>query len=113
MNPQEPDPSRLPKWAQRRLETLERDLADAQSRLAAGPDDSDTFADPYRDVPRPLGKGTMIQFGDVEEGAFNVSFEDGQLRIQFASLRSQGLVVLPWSSNSVRLEGARQNQRPR
>lgn len=107
MTPQEPDVTRLPKWAQRRLEVLEADLADARSRLAAGPEDSDTFADPYRDVPRPLGRGTMIRFGDVEGGAFHVNFEDGQLRIQFSSLRSRGLVVLPESSNSVRVEGRR------
>ena len=56
------DRAKLPKWAQQELRRLEADLRDAHARLGAGPDDSDTFADPYADAPRPLGKGTTVEF---------------------------------------------------
>jgi hypothetical protein len=64
-----PDVDKLPKWAQRKIEALERkiealerEVADLRRTLAEGPEDSDTFADPYSDSPRPLGSGTSVQF---------------------------------------------------
>lgn len=54
---------RLPKWAQRRIAHLERDLASAIEKLTAGPDQSDTFAVVWAgDQDRPLGEGTTVRF---------------------------------------------------
>ncbi len=53
--------ARLPKWAQQRIATLERNVERLQAKLAEGPSDSDTFAGPYG-TPRPLGRGTSIVF---------------------------------------------------
>lgn len=41
------------------IERLQRDVAYLQAKLSAGPDDSNTFADPYSDSPRPLGTATI------------------------------------------------------
>lgn len=58
--------ARLPRWAQDHIRALEDTLAAANERLAAGPDDSDTFADPHADLVgravRPLGKGVDVRF---------------------------------------------------
>lgn len=55
--------ARLPKYARDRITQLERNLAYAQAKLATGPEDSNTFADPYYGtVPRPLGQDSTIEF---------------------------------------------------
>ena len=102
--------ARLPKWARDRIDVLQRDLAYANERLAEGPAGSDTFADPYATPPRPLGTGTMIQFGSGDE-SFKVHFEDGQLCVSFQAMGPRDLAVLPWSANSVRLESLYRNRR--
>lgn len=64
------DMERLPKWAQRRIEKLEQDVASYRRQLAVGPEDSNVFRDPYSDGPdgehllngRPIGKDTTIRF---------------------------------------------------
>lgn len=103
--------SKLPRHARELIERLQRDLDYANERLAEGPEDSDTFADPYATPPRPLGTGTMIQFGSGD-GSFKVHFEDGQLCISFQAMGPRDLAVLPWSANSVRLEPLYRNRRP-
>lgn len=52
----------LPKWARQEIARLTRDLESARAQLAAGPEESNTFADPYSEAPRPLGKDTTIEF---------------------------------------------------
>jgi hypothetical protein len=54
--------TRLPKWAQRRIEVLEMRVKELRARLAVGPEASNTFADPHTDSPRPLGEGTIVRF---------------------------------------------------
>lgn len=61
MRPADRDVSRLPKWAQDRIASLERDVEHLRATLAVGPEDSDTFCDPYLDQ-RPLGRGQTIRF---------------------------------------------------
>lgn len=56
------DLSKLPKWAQNRITLLERNVEHLKAKLNAGPEDSDTIADPYGSAPRPLGKGTTVHF---------------------------------------------------
>ena len=96
----------LPKWAQQEITRLRADNEAMAARLAAGPSDSDVFADPYSDVRRPLGRGTMIQFGDIENGAWNVELKRGILEIHFQSLRYSGLAILPSSSSLIRIAQA-------
>lgn len=106
----EHDLTRIPKWARTEIERLRADNAYLSEKLAAGPADSDVFADPYNETPRPLGRGTIIEFGDKDSagGAWNVELRDGELRVSLRSLRLQGAVaVIPWSSSSVRIRSVR------
>jgi hypothetical protein len=106
----EHDLSKIPKWARQEIERLRADNEAMAARLAAGPGDSDVFADPYSDVKRPLGRGTMIEFGDKdsEHGAWDVSLQDGELHVTLHSLRAAGTAaVIPWSSTSVRVRSVR------
>jgi hypothetical protein len=56
------DESKLPKYAQQELRRLRRDLEYFKNKLREGPEDSNTFADPFSDAPKPLGEDTIIQF---------------------------------------------------
>lgn len=56
------DVTKLPKWAQQRIETLERNLAHAHAKLAEGPKDSRVFSNPYAESPTPLGRDPHILF---------------------------------------------------
>lgn len=58
----ERDITKLPKWAQIEISRLQRDVKWYKDKLEAGPDNSDTFADPYGRAVRPLGKGPRIAF---------------------------------------------------
>lgn len=99
--------AKLPKYGSAEIRRLARDLADAKNRLAAGPEDSDTFADPYSSTPRPLGKGTTVRFGTAEfDGAFTVRYADSRLYVNYGQRSSEThLAVLSQSSNAVQLAG--------
>lgn len=100
------DLGRMTKKAADYIELLERNLAYAREKLAEGPEDSDTFADPYSETPRPLGQGTLVQFGaSKHEGTWKVHVEEGQLSVNFQALGNYDMVIVPVSSNLVRLEG--------
>lgn len=93
---------RLPKWAQAHIEKLKRDLAYAHAKLEAGPEDSDTFADPHHDVQRPLGKRPTIAFQMGEDRWDRILIyrtEDGELDICGSGI----LAVMPRASNSLRV----------
>jgi hypothetical protein len=107
----------LPVWAQQHvarlvqnIERLEVNLASANATLSAGPEDSDTFADPYSEGgARPLGRGTRLRLHSTEV-YFDVHIDDeGVLHVSAAGklARSDGLAVYPHSSNSVRIRGGR------
>lgn len=94
--------ARLPKHAQRYISVLERDLAHKCELLAVGPTDSNTFSDPYADVPRPLGRDTTVAFnlGDHKYSTVvNVHVDDGVLRVQ----GGEAFAVLPSSTNVVHI----------
>jgi hypothetical protein len=96
---------KLPRHARDLIERLQRNLDHANAKLAEGPCDSDTFADPYSETPRPLGQGTLVQFGaSKHEGTWKVHVEEGQLNINFQALGNYDMVIIPVSSNVVRLE---------
>lgn len=95
------DVNTLPKWGQQKIAMLERDLAAAQARLAAGPEDSDTFAGPYNAVPRPLGKGTRIRFGGMGyDSTFDVNLDETGLHVT-AHTGSHAMAIVPNNSNTI------------
>lgn len=69
---------RAPVWAQHEMNRLARDfiLADAQRRLADGPEDTDTWADPYSNPPRPLGSPRIIRHHYAKDVAATITFPD-------------------------------------
>lgn len=98
------DVSKLPKWAQQEIDRLKRDLTDALDEIAAGPEDSDTFANPYSNAPRPLGKEPTIEF---------VLDNSDMFRTRVVRVRKDGdrlyvnggdlLTIYPRSSNSLEI----------
>jgi hypothetical protein len=101
--------ARLPKKVQQYIERLERDLQDALDRLAAGPDDSNTFADPYSNTPQPLGHDTRIEFRLDHEvagarGPYVQSHVDRNRSGPYIELIGNGsMVIEPRSSNVIRI----------
>ena len=87
----DPREERLPKWAQAELATLRMRLEEARAELAKGPDTSDSFADPYGEVPRPLGMDARVEFGS----RFHVAYDSGSHRLLVRSSWSR-LAVLPF-----------------
>lgn len=68
-----PDPreENLPRWARDELGRLRAWLRTAQTRadqarLDSGPEDSNTFLDPYDDIPVRLGRGIRVRFIPAE-----------------------------------------------
>lgn len=94
--------ARLPRWAQDRIRTLESSLDAANERLSAGPDDSDTFADPYArfdgSQPQPLGKGVDVEYRvPGQRYGFIVKMDqDGDLKVQ-----GEGPMQLDLSASNV------------
>ena len=103
--------AKLPRWAQQEIDRLKRNEEHYLKKLNAGPEDSDTFADPYASGKRPLGRGTLIEFvlGQNKHG------RDQSVRVRTEQLRdgtvllnvsgSDGLTVYPRASNSIEIGG--------
>jgi hypothetical protein len=102
------DRTKLPKWAQRELERLERDLEFAYQKLSAGPEDSNTFADPYASAPRPLGKDVTVEFrtGPERSERVLVRVEKGKLNIN----GGDSLRIQPISGNVIEVQPKRFGQ---
>lgn len=105
--------ARLPLWARRRIEVLEMNNTHLTAKLAEGPEDSDTFADPHRDDARPLGSGTTIRFmldgaeidGDRWQDYIDARLsETGDYLIVTAG---DSLTLYPSSSNVVHIKQGR------
>ncbi len=98
----DPRRAKLPKWAQREITRLECDLAYAKDKLAAGPEDSRVFADPYSDPPRPLGHDTSIDFvlGEKWGDKINVRIDGNGIKV----VGGNRLAVIPNASNVVYIE---------
>lgn len=92
------DRSKLPVWAQRELERLERDLEYNRAKLRQGPEDSVAFAEPYSDAPRPLGPDPHIEF-HVGGGKVQVSIKNDALNI----MGMDGILVAPQAGNVIRV----------
>jgi hypothetical protein len=93
------DLTRLPKWAQREIERLTRDVEHYKARLEVGPEDSDTFASPYSDAATPLGVGTVIEFrfGERWDAKIMARLEGDRLIVSGGSR----IAVFPNASNVV------------
>lgn len=98
----EHDIERLPKWAQREIRRLTNDVEHLRTRLEAGPEDSDTFADAFSESKRPLGRGTQIEFrfGDRWDQRFMVRLEGRRLIVA----GGERIAVRPQASNVVEIE---------
>lgn len=104
MATQKHDTSKLPRWAQNEIQRLTANLEWAERRLNAGPDNSDTFADPYSEnAVRPLGKGTVIQFGTDLGQRLRAHYERGLLVVS----ADEVLTILPRASNSIEMASER------
>lgn len=97
---QREDITRLPKWAQQRIITLENSVAYHKAKLAEGPEHSDTFADPHG-TPRPLGKSAMVEF------VFSTR-EDGSSK-DYVSARKEGNKLVIYGSDSIAIYPASSN----
>lgn len=107
------DLSKLPKWAQRRIATLEMRLAEERKRIAQfdGPiEDTNTVADPYDEVPRPLRRDATIEFR-LDDWTDDRGWQQNiRARVRrdvdgsFVEIHGgRGLTVRPWSSNVLRV----------
>lgn len=114
MSTEEEKFARLPKWAQARIEVLEMRLREANERLSIGPEDSDTFADPYEhQTTKPLGTGALIRFAldglpakDCRQH-LDARLQDGLLLIR----GSDSIRLFPQSSNVVQIQLGRAQYR--
>lgn len=95
----------LPKWAQNRIQILERDLLDLEDKWTDGPE-SDTHIANYSHGDKPIGVGTTILFGKSEDvvGKRGIPYqiackwEDGKLEVRGYSGR---ICVNPAASNLI------------
>lgn len=100
--------AKLPKWARDELGRLRRDLEHERERLAQGPEDSDTFADPYSDTPRPLGRKAHIEFRFAEREGVQCYIDHDHNGKPFLYVYGTGiyLAVEPSSANTLRIRSA-------
>jgi hypothetical protein len=75
--------------------------------------DANVVADPYSDKPRPVGRNTVVRFGDAEfgskYGAFDVRLtEDGELEVSIYDALGSKAAILPRADNSVRIRRVQQ-----
>jgi hypothetical protein len=108
------DVNKLPVWARHRLQKLEADNRYMADKLAEGPENSDTFADPFSELSRPLGQGPTIRFtldGKPAEDsrdyieAYLDHDSKGEPFVRISSV--EGLMFLPSSSNVAYVRTAR------
>lgn len=101
--PKEPtrDLSKLPQWAQSEISRLSANETYYKNKLAAGPDDSRVFADPYGDAPRPLGS-SIIEF-NLDDERVRVAVKDDKGGAYLDVNGSDILQVAPRASNSVEI----------
>ena len=100
----EHDIARLPKWAQSEIRRLRADVDFLTRKLKVGPEDSNTFADPYASYARrPLGKGPTIEF-QLRDGSIRARVEHDPNDVPYLDVNgSNNLAVFPWAANALRI----------
>lgn len=106
---------RLSKRDRGEVDRMAREIARLEAALAAAHGevgDSDTFADPNSEYPRPLGTGVPVRFGgaDTLGDTFDVELVNGELRILVNGLTSDTAIV-PQSNNTIRVVKIPRRQR--
>lgn len=103
----ERDITRLPVWVQDHIHGLEmqiRNLTTTVEELSAGPEASNTFAEPHFPGPsgsRPLGMNTEIRFGGLgHDNTFDVRYDNGELSVRASSRWDQEMIIKPRVSNA-------------
>lgn len=98
------DPERwakLPRWAQEDLRRAMRRIRELRERVEAGPENSNTFTDPYGANPTPLGINRKIGFY-LPEGRYTVEPSLRTVGVGGLTVFTQGLMLIqPRSGNSV------------
>lgn len=108
---------RLPKWAQRKIETLNIDLEAAKRRIEAmaGRTDEPTevsIRGYIADSDTPLPPHSVIQFVDETGQSYEVRMTDDQgLRVSLGGARGDALHVVPSAANSVFLRDGAYSRR--
>lgn len=105
------DASRLPKHGQAavaalraEITRLNREIDDLSNRLGAGAETSNTFAEPYADVPRPLGMDVMVRFNgsSTTHDTYDVEMRDGDLYV-LVNGTTGDTAIIPQSNNTIRI----------
>ncbi len=95
--PDKQDISKLPKWAQQRIATLEREAAYWQARALDGPEGSNTAVNEGMKL-KPLEHGAEIRFQLGEHWVEHIDVridKDGLLQL----MGGDGIAIYPSSSN--------------
>lgn len=95
------DVTKLPKWAQREIERLGRDVEYWKAKATAGPDNSDTFIAQHP-VDTPLGDSPRIRFVLPNGGRIEAHIVEDHLQVRSEG-SSGALHVVPSAANSIRL----------
>jgi hypothetical protein len=101
------DISKLPKWAQQEITRLRGSVEHWQRVASVGPDESNTFADPYSDAPRPLGAGTTIEFVMTTGRKISVALERSSVSGMYDRLYINGddsIAVFPSAANACSIQ---------
>ncbi len=96
---------RLPKWAQQEITRLNANVEYWKARATVGPENSDTFLDPYGDPPTPLGKRPVVEFHlgpDRFNDRIRVNVEAGG-RGELYVAGGTTLKITPWATNVVKI----------
>ena len=98
----------LPKWAQGYIKKLENDNMHYLDKLNAGPEDSDTFADPYSATRRPLGAGTSIEFRLGDKAVRVHTAREGVTGLPYLTINGGDyLEIRPQAANSFEVRAVR------
>ncbi len=104
--PQDFNRGTLPKWAQKELTRLEAGVEYWKAKATVGPEESNTFLDPYAEKPTPLGKDAHVAFvlGDRKSVQCYIQ-RDARTGRPYLYVYGSGiyLAVEPSSANTLRV----------
>ena len=89
------------------IERMQREIARLEAGLAAmrgEVGESDTFAEPHAEHPRPLGLGVQVRFGGEGTTAdtYDVEMRGGDLYVLVNGTTSE-TAIIPQSNNTIRI----------